>query len=304
VELRQLEYFTAIARCANFHRAAAELGVAQPTLSIQLKKLETELGVVLVDRAHGQVRLTELGRVFAERLTPVLAEMRAAAAAVRDLPALSGRVVAGSSVLGTLRVPPAINAFRARHPRVDLVLRQQPFAPTMALLAKHEVDVAIVLMHLSGSKVPSGMAVDARSSAAVGVLVRPNHRLAGADVVSLPDLEGERLVLLSPNSASRTAFELALAKTGFTPDVPPYETMTSDTLCTLVHEGMGVGITTETTARSSPYKLVFRRLADVDACSLAIIWPQDRERPPAVDAFLEFARGWPWDRFEGRRSRR
>jgi LysR family transcriptional regulator, hydrogen peroxide-inducible genes activator len=302
VELRQLEYFTAIARFSNFHRAAAELGVTQPTLSIQLKKLEKELGVVLVDRDQRGVRLTELGRVFAGRVGPVLTHIKAVAAAVSEVSALSGRVVVGSSVLGTLRVPPLVKAFRARHPKVDLVLRQQPYSETMRLLMEGTVDLAIVLMHPTASQVPAGLTVEARSSAAVGVLVRPNHRLAGKAAVSLSDLQGERLVLLSPQSASRVAFDLAAAKAGFRPEVPPYEAMTSDTLCMLIHQGMGVGITTETTARSSPYKLVFHKVSEIDDCSLCILWPGERARAPAAAALLDFLRQWQWDRPDPRRD--
>src|SRR5207237_564550 len=122
------------------------------------------------------------------RVTPVLSGIRAVAASVSELSALSGRVVVGSSVLGTLRVPPVVKAFRARHPKVDLVLRQQPYSETMRLLTEGDTDIAIVLMHLTASEVPAGLAIEPRSSAAVGVLVRPNHRLAGKELVSLSDL--------------------------------------------------------------------------------------------------------------------
>ena len=84
MELRQLEYFTCIARLSSFRRAAAELGMNESTLSIQVKNLERELGVSLFERKSRGITLTESGRMLLERAERILAEVAAAERELRE----------------------------------------------------------------------------------------------------------------------------------------------------------------------------------------------------------------------------
>ena len=78
MELRQVRYFAAVARHRHFTRAAAELGLAQPALSQQVRALERELGVVLIDRGGRRVRLTDAGEAFHVWAERILADVAAA----------------------------------------------------------------------------------------------------------------------------------------------------------------------------------------------------------------------------------
>jgi DNA-binding transcriptional LysR family regulator len=294
VELRQLAYFTRLAHVLNFHRAAADLGISQPALSVQLKKLETELGVTLVDRDNRRVQLTDVGRAFVEQMEPLLAEIRTITADLTELSALSGRVVVGAGVLGSLRLPEVVNAFTDRYPNVDLVLWQQPTDETLRLLSAGELDVGLVLLD-SSRKVPREIVLEHKSQVPVGILMRPNHRLAACQAVVLGDLGHEHLILSSSaSSAPRVAIDLALRRSGLVPDFTPSETMTSS-IPALVSQGLGIGVTTRATVDSSRHKLVFRKLDDVPECTIALAWPRDRPRSTAVDTFLAYLRAWPWD---------
>lgn len=295
MELRQIEYVTTLARFLNFHRAAAELGVTQPALSIQLKKLETELGVSLVDRDTRRVRMTEVGQTFADRMQPLLAEMKAISTAMSELSTISGAVIVGSGVLGTLRLPALVNAFADRYPKVDLILRQQPPHQTAALLASGEVDVGVLLVYPQSWQAPAGVVLEYKARVPVGVLMRSNHRLASHTEVTLRDLVHERLIVSSSaSSAPRLAIDSAIHKSGFAPQFTPSETMTS-AISALVSQGLGLGVTTEATAKGSAHRLLFRKLSDVEECSIALAWAKERPRTPAMQAFLEYLRSWPWD---------
>jgi len=294
LQLRRLEYFTAIARCLNFHTAAESVGVSQPALSMQLKKLELELGVRLLERDNRRVELTPAGRDFAQRMTPLLAEVKTITADLTRLSAVEGKALVGSGVLGSVRLPAVVNSFRDRYPKIDLVLRQQPSDETVALVRRGALDVGVLLVFPPVWRPPAELAVENKSAVHIGVLLRPNHRLAGAREVRLEDIEPERLILSSStSSAPRLAVESAMKASKFRPEFTPSETMTS-ALAALVAQGMGVAITTEATAANTG-KLVFRPLADVPACRIVIVWNKRRPRSPAADVFLQYLRAWDWD---------
>src|SRR5881398_3208359 len=127
MELRQLRYVVAVADHLHFTRAAEALHVAQPALSQQIRRLERELDLQLFARTSRTVALTEPGAAVVERARRVLGEVDAIA---EDLDAmrgiLRGRVELGSmQSLGPFDLPRLLADFHARHPGVDVVLRDR-----------------------------------------------------------------------------------------------------------------------------------------------------------------------------------
>ena len=124
MELRQLRYLVALADERHFTRAAARLHIAQPALSQQVKRLEDEVGVALVDRTTRHVALTPAG----DSARRALAELDAAAAELSDLAGVrTGRVVIGAMrSTGPFDLSGLLAAFHARHPGIELVVREDP----------------------------------------------------------------------------------------------------------------------------------------------------------------------------------
>src|SRR5271167_485378 len=126
MEMHQLRYVVAVARTANFSRAAAQCHVSQPSLSQQILKLEQELGERLFDRMKREAKLTAYGREFLRRAQSILQEVDAAtreAAEAKEL--LRGSITIG--VLPTIApylLPGAITKFIARHPGVEIVVQE------------------------------------------------------------------------------------------------------------------------------------------------------------------------------------
>src|SRR3954452_6875958 len=145
MELRQLVYFDAVVREGGFGRAAAILHVAQPAVSVQIRKLETELGTTLLTRSTRHVALTHAGELFLARPRRVLAELEGARA---DLAALSG-VVIGRVRIGAIQaldpfdLAGALAAFHARHPDVELGLRSGGVRVLLDDLAHDRIDLAV-----------------------------------------------------------------------------------------------------------------------------------------------------------------
>ena len=126
MELRQLRYFIAIAEEGNFSRAARRLHVSQPPLSTQIKSLEDELGVRLLERSNRGVSLTAAGSVFFEETRAVLARLEHARSKVRradrgDIGMLSIGFV---SIADYGILPPALKSFRTSFPLVEVQLHE------------------------------------------------------------------------------------------------------------------------------------------------------------------------------------
>jgi DNA-binding transcriptional LysR family regulator len=154
VTLTQLAYFLAVADVRSFTRAAESLGVAQPTLSRQLKALETELGAALVDRGgrDGPV-LTPAGEALLPLASRMLADADSARTAVAEIVGLrSGRVRVGATpslCIGVLA--DVLRVFHEQYPDIRLELSESGSQPLVRSLTRGELDVALVIVPPSGT---------------------------------------------------------------------------------------------------------------------------------------------------------
>ena len=146
MELRRLQYFAVLARELHFTRAAAQLHIAQPALSQQIRVLERELGAELIDRSGGSCTLTEVGRLVAAETETLLAEVGAAQdrieAAVRGQRGRLRLAYTRSARGG--RVDALITRFRAENPQVVVEAETGWTAPNVAGLLSNRFDVAFV----------------------------------------------------------------------------------------------------------------------------------------------------------------
>src|SRR6185312_6035155 len=147
MQLQQLAYFVAVAQEGSFTRAAERVNVAQPSLSQQIKALETDLGAQLVHRARGQVGLTAAGETLLPVARRMLADAETARREIRELAALGrGRVRLGATPSLCTGVLPAVLAdYRHRYPGVDLVVHESGSRDLERALVEGSLDVALVI---------------------------------------------------------------------------------------------------------------------------------------------------------------
>src|SRR3981081_4806624 len=126
MEVHQLAYFESVSRHLHFTRAAEELHVAQPSVSQQIRKLESELGTPLSHRMKRQVALTEAGKTFLPHARAVLRRLDEARLEVQELSGLrKGSLAVGAPPsVGTHLLPRALAAFSRRHPGIALTFRE------------------------------------------------------------------------------------------------------------------------------------------------------------------------------------
>ncbi|HWH10338.1 MAG TPA: LysR family transcriptional regulator [Solirubrobacteraceae bacterium] len=239
MELRQLEYFVAVARHGQFTRAADALWVTQPALSQQIRRLEAELGVVLLRRTSRGVRLTAAGEDLFAHAQVVLGELARAREAIgRHAGVTRGRVRVAATTIDTPRLPGALAAFHREHPGLQVALRHASTAEIVALVATGEVDVGVAG---PGGDVPAGLTTEQLSDEPLRAMLPAGDPLARESEIALSDLAGRAFILAEPGSGLREAVVAACQRAGFSP-VPLFEISDSATVRHLVEAGLGISV--------------------------------------------------------------
>jgi DNA-binding transcriptional LysR family regulator len=197
MELRHLRYFVTVADLLNFTKAAAKLRVAQPSFSRQIRDLEEELGVPLLERNSRFVRLTEAGKAFATEARAVLQHAEAAAQTARAFAKNNrGHLNLGYAPSLTVEVlPEALRRFEKECPRVRVTIQDLSIREMTNGLREGRLDAALTVE--SSAKEMEGLAFEKLRSYAVCVAVGVTHRLVRARRIDLAELNGERLMVYS-----------------------------------------------------------------------------------------------------------
>lgn len=243
MELRYLRYFVGVAERGSFIRAAADLNVAQSAVSEQIRILEGNLGVRLLDRSRRKVELTAAGEAF-------LAEARAVLQRVEQARSVARRAALGE--LGRLRVgcfssavaeflPGLIRRFRTEFPRVDVDLKELNPAEQWEALQAGEIDVAFT-RRLQGSHAARLVQERVYSDEVVAVMAE-SHPLSRKSAVSLDALSREGFVLFERSGAPEFVDEIRrwCAGAGFAPRIVS-EVPMMQTILMYVAAGMGVSL--------------------------------------------------------------
>ncbi|TNJ33546.1 DNA-binding transcriptional regulator OxyR [Arenimonas terrae] len=237
MNLRDLRYLVALAEQRHFGRAAEACHVSQPTLSTQIKKLEDELGVALVERAPRQVMLTPAGHDIAARARRVLAEvdqMRETARRTADPEAGSIRLGLFPT-LGPYLLPHVVPRIRARFPRLELLLVEEKTETVLHMLRDGKLDAAVLALPLHEDWLETEFLFEEPFLLAVP----EGHPLAEKHELRLAELDHERLLLLEEGHCLRDqALEVCtLAGAG---EKEGFRATSLETLRQMVAAGVGV----------------------------------------------------------------
>jgi LysR family hydrogen peroxide-inducible transcriptional activator len=201
MNLRDLRYFVALAELKHFGRAAAACFVSQPTLSTQIRKLEEELGVSLVERAPRKVMLTPAGREIAERARRIVGDVeQLREAARRSQDPEAGTVRLGIfPTLGPYLLPHVVPGIRARFPRLELLLVEEKSDVLLARVRDGRLDAALLALPLHDDQLHAEFLFEEPFMLAVS----EHHPLARQSSLVLKDLAKQRLLLLEDGHCLR-----------------------------------------------------------------------------------------------------
>lgn len=289
MELRHLRYFKAVAEGMNFSRAAERLRVAQPALSRQIRALEAELGVTLLERERG-VKFTEAGRVFYAQTVKILAQVDLAVAATHEAAKGVGTgelIVCNDWRLSGQLVPAVVADFHTAHPRAEVTLRDLKLHEQLAALRARRAHLGFVVRSLLDRRADLESLLVLRSR--MRLVLPARHPLARRPLVRLAELAGESWVTLDEREAPgyRAYITQVTRLSGFTPRFGK-AAMTFEGLLARVAMGYGVALTLEANAPvNNPLLRVVS--TDVEPIELCAVWHR-REKSPLLHAFLEIVR--------------
>jgi DNA-binding transcriptional LysR family regulator len=240
MELRQLEYFVAVAEEANFTRAARRIHVAQPAVSAQIQRLERELGQPLLDRSRRTVRLTAAGEAALPYARAALAAVADIHVAVEELTQLvRGTVAIGTVTSHSVDMPSLLADFHADHPEVEITLSTDSSDTLIEMVCTGRLDAAIV--SVGPGERPEGLDVEVVTDEAIAAAVSRTDELASRKIIRLTDLADRQLIALPVGAGIRHQFDAACAKAGVSPRVA-FEASTPLALADLAERGLGVAI--------------------------------------------------------------
>jgi LysR family transcriptional regulator, hydrogen peroxide-inducible genes activator len=283
MELHQLRYFVAVAREGSMTQAAASLFLAQPTLSIQIRKLEQDVGAKLFERLARRVVLTAAGEAFLEHAEKALAELALGREQVAEVVGLrDGRVTLGVlPSVGAYLLPAVLAAFRAEHPAVAVRMVEHDVSRDFEQLVQSgELDMAVTRM--PGTLSGLGCRILVREP--VVALLPPGHPLRGSAEVALRELADEDFVCMRSGYGLRALADQLCDGAGFTPRVV-IETGQLSIVHGMVRSGVGVALLPRLAATGAEHVVP---VADPEACrELGVVWRRSALDSPPVAAFLE-----------------
>ncbi|NWG23836.1 MAG: LysR family transcriptional regulator [Pseudorhodoplanes sp.] len=235
--IRQFRIFEAASRLLHFGRAAAELHLTQPAVSIQLRHLEEAVGLPLFEQIGRRMHLTAAGRELLVHARVLLERLREADEALQTLKGEGGgELHIAATTTAEYFTPRLLADFRAATPRVKLRLSVHNRETIVRALADNTIDISIM------GRAPRGIDVEARafSRHPLALVASPAHPLAKRRRLRLAQLAGETLLVREAGSGTRTAMQRAFSEQRFQPG----ETMeigSNEAIKQAVMAGMGIG---------------------------------------------------------------
>src|SRR5438874_239796 len=285
--LRQLRVFESAARHLSLTRAAEELHLTPPAVSIQVRQLEGHANAELFERVGRRLRLTQAGEEVLARSREILAHIRGAEETLAGLGSLEQGLLEVAAInAGDYFFPWLIAAFRGEHPGIRMRLQVGNRDELLQRLIDHEIDLA-VLSHPPMQPVFTAEPFAPHPHLIVGP---PGHRLASARSVAIETVAREPLITREAGSATRLAMEQAFAEAGVVPRIE-MEIASNETIKQAVAAGFGLGFLS---AHAVQQELALARLAVIPVKGFPVMrqWYvvqlRDRQLPRITEAFRRF----------------
>ena len=284
MELRQLEYFYMASSLRNITRAAQKLHVSQPNITVAIQKLESELGVQLLDRSQKLLTLTPEGKVFLSRIEVALENIRDAVRELDDYKNLQkGAVKIGiPPIVGAYLFPKIFSHFQQHHPSLELSIVEDGSMSIRQALEDGDLDLGMVITTGIGNLLSTQPILKEE----IVVCLPVSHRLASRETIALEELAGEPLTMLKKGSYHRHVLMEAFKELGIT----PYIILSSnqvETIKGLVARKVGVSFLPRVTLEDSE-KIVGVPLEEPLYIDIGLAWKKDRYISRAGRAFIDF----------------
>ena len=286
MELRQLEYFIAVAEEANFTRAAERVRISQSGVSAQIRELERELGTPLIDRSRRTSTLTTAGAAALEHARATIASVEAVRQAVDEVTGLVRGQLAIGMINGCTITPlfDALATFHLAHPGIDIKLYEGSSDRLIEEVRTGATDLALIG---ACEAPPEGLEAMPIISEQLVAAVPLTHPLAPWRRVTIADISAYPIVCLPEGTGIRTVFDQACKIAGQQPDMA-LQASAPGAVADLAIRGLGVAILTESMVANHVGRLKALALDIKTPAVLALVWT--RTSSPALRELLVHTR--------------
>ena len=290
MEIRQLKTFWTLASTRSFSRTAEVLNYVPSTVTMQIKALEEELGVKLLDRLGKSVVLTDAGQQLLPYANKILNDIEEARFVSSQSGELTGTVIIGADeVLCTYRLPALLRLFRERYPHVRLLFR--PLSSHNLKQSLREGNVDVVFM-LDEPVVSMDLHTEILLDESFLMVVSPDHPLATRSTLSIEDFNREQILLSEKSCSYRTFFYRTLLRKG-ADSLTELEFNSVEAIKQCAMVGLGIALLPEMAIKGEvergeliaiPWDLSEIRFAT------QMLWHQEKWISPSMRVFIELAR--------------
>ena len=290
MDVRDLQIFLSVAKHLNYTRAAEEVNLSQPSVSVRMRELERDMGTKLFEQLGKKVALTEAGQLLVPYATRLIAVMGDARQAIEDLQGMERGLlrIGASTTPGMYLIPQTVANFKRRHPKIDVHLTVKDTRQIEDGVIRNDFDFGFVGGHLAGDEVE----VLPWMTDHLVLVVPANHNLARKKSIKLADLRKERFILREAGSATRAAVAHHLKKAEIEVETV-MEMENPESVKKAVQSGLGIAfiskfaVETELKARSL-FAINVNGL-DINR-ELKIVYRKDKHLGRAAQTFIDMAR--------------
>ena len=290
MDVRDLQVFLSVAKHLNYTRAAEEVNLSQPSVSVRMRQLERDLGSKLFEQFGKKIALTEAGQVLLPYAMRVIAAMGDARHAIDELQGLErGSLRIGASTTpGMYLIPQTIAQFKQQYRKIDVHLAVKDTRQIEEGIIRNEFDFGFVGGHLVGDEVNVlPWFIDE-----LKLIVPMGHRFARRRTVNPQDLSGEQFILREQGSATRAVVASHLRKLRIELETV-MEIENPESVKKAVQSGLGIafisGFAVETELKARTLVAVNIRNLEIRR-ELKIVYRKDKHLSRAAQAFIEIAR--------------
>ena len=289
MEVRDLQVFISVAKHLSYTRAGEEVHLSQPSVSVRIKQLESQLGVKLFEQLGKKVALTEAGQLLVPYANRVISAVEDARHAIEELQGLDrGSLRIGASTTpGMYIIPRTIARFKEFHPQIDVHLGIRDTREIEDGVIRNEFDFGFVGGHLAGDEVD----VLPWLTDELVLIVPPTHRLARKKILKRDDLAKERFIGRESGSATRATVADRLKECEIQLETV-MEMENPESVKKAVQSGLGIAFISKFAVET---ELKAKALAAVRVPKLAIsrelkiVYRRDKHLSRAARAFIEIA---------------
>ena len=287
MDIDNLQTFLTLARLGHMTRAAQELHLTQPAVSAQLSKLEDELGHKLFDRTPKGMRLTEAGRLWRTYVEQALVMLQSGQQSIDALSGLQqgSLSIGGGATATTYLLPSHLGAFHARHPGIQLFVREQGSQIVMESVLSGELELGIVTLPTPTTH--KHLHIEGWIEDELLLIVPSRHPLSARSRFEWEELDGQDLVLFEAGRAVRELIDSHLQRANVQTQTV-MELRSIESIKQMVREGIGAAFVSRFALGTTEHGLAPK--SDPILRELGIVWRTDLTLSSAAREFLDMLR--------------